>query len=55
MLDDTAKQVKGKMKNANRYKYNEDFSRDVTGVEDIGIGDDDECGVMFDDEVLFGD
>ena len=48
-LDDTAKQVKAKMKNQSRYQYNEaDFSRDVTGVEDIGIGDDD-CGVLFDD------
>ena len=46
-----------------RYKcqiLNNDFSRDVSGDENIGIGDDDDedlnaRGILFDDEDLFGD
>ena len=47
--DDNAKQVKSKIANASRYKSNEvDFSRDISGLEDIGIGEDTD-NVLFDD------
>lgn len=43
------------MANATRYKSNEvDFSRDISGLEDIGIGEDTD-NVLFDDQDLFGD
>lgn len=48
-FDDATKQVKSKIANASRYKSNEvDFSRDISGLEDIGIGEDTD-NVLFDD------